>query len=137
MKNYNALQKVDIQSDSDIVSARHFARLLAEKAGFSSSERAVIAAAISELARNIVSYAKKGTISFGLISENKKKGIVIIAEDSGPGIQDIMLAMQDGYSSSNSLGLGLPGVKRLMDTFEIISELGKGTSITVKKWVSA
>jgi len=136
VRDYNGLVKIDIKMDSDIVIARHAARVMAEEVGFSSSERAVIAAAISELARNIVAYANHGTISFGLIKENAKKGILIIAEDKGPGIPDITLAMQDGYATSNSLGLGLPGVKRLVDSFEIVSEVGKGTSVIVKKWIS-
>ena len=134
-QNKIGLIKVDIKSDADIVTARHEARELAKDVGFSSSELAVIAAAISELARNIVSYATEGSISFGLLNEGSKNGIVIIAKDKGPGIADIQLAMQDGYSTSNSLGLGLPGVKRLMDRFDISSEPGKGTTITVTKWV--
>ena len=127
---------VPILSDTDIVSARQKARELAKMHGFSSSELAVIAAAISELARNIVSYALTGVIRFKLINEHGKKGIEIIAEDNGPGIKDIQLAMQDGYSTSNSLGLGLPGVRRLMDSFTIKSEPGQGTYIHVKKWVT-
>jgi len=125
---------IPIITDSDIVSARQQARELAKTFGFSSSELAGIAAAISELARNIVSYANKGMVNVSLIQESGKKGILVIVKDKGPGISDISLAMQDGYSTSNSLGLGLPGVKRLMDSFEIKTEIGKGTTITVKKW---
>lgn len=135
-KLQNNLIKIEIKSDTDIITARQEARELGKKLGFSSSELAVIAAAISELARNIVSYAQNGSISFGSIREVKKNGIIIIAEDTGPGIADIQLVMQDGYSTSNSLGLGLPGVKRLMDTFDIKSQLGTGTCITIKKWTS-
>lgn len=124
-----------IKTDSDIVSARQQARELAKRLNFSSSELAGIAAAISELARNIVTYANNGTIIAHLIEEKGRKGVQIIAEDNGPGIPDIPLAMQNGYSTSNSLGLGLPGVQRLMDNFEIQSEVGKGTVITIKKWV--
>ena len=130
------LVNIEINTDADIVVARQEARELAKHLEFSSSELAVIAAAISELARNIVSYARKGTISFGIITENRKRGFLVIARDNGPGIANIKLAMQQGYSTSNSLGLGLPGVKRLMDTFEISSELGAGTSVIVKKWIS-
>ncbi len=126
---------IPILTDSDIVSARQQARELAKRFSFSSSELAGIAAAISELARNIVSYATQGTVNVSLIEEANKKGILVIVEDQGPGISDIPLAMQDGYSTSNSLGLGLPGVKRLMDSFEIQSEIGKGTTVIVKKWV--
>jgi serine/threonine-protein kinase RsbT len=130
------LINIEINTDADIVIARQEARELAKNLEFSSSELAVITAAISELARNIVSYAHKGTISFGIINEQKKKGFLIVAQDAGPGIANIKLAMQKGYSTSNSLGLGLPGVKRLMDTFEITSQIGIGTCIIVKKWIS-
>jgi len=125
---------IPIITDTDIVTARQSARELAKNIGFSSSELAGIAAAISELARNIVSYAEKGMIYIRLIQESNKKGVLVIAEDKGPGISDINKALQDGYSTSNSLGLGLPGVQRLMDSFEIQSEIGKGTTVTIKKW---
>lgn len=125
---------ISINTDADIITARQKARELAHVFSFSSSELAIIAAAVSELARNIVSYANQGVIFLSLTNDEGKNGIMIIAEDRGPGITNIDLALQDGYSTSNSLGLGLPGVKRLMDTFQIQSELGKGTKITVKKW---
>jgi serine/threonine-protein kinase RsbT len=128
-------ESIPIITDTDIVTARQCARELAKNFGFSSSELAGIAAAISELARNIVSYAKKGVVNISLIQEVNRKGILIVAHDIGPGISDINKALQDGYSTSNSLGLGLPGVKRLMDSFEIQSEIGKGTTVTIKKWV--
>jgi serine/threonine-protein kinase RsbT len=125
---------IPINTDVDIVIARQQARELAKTIGFSSSELAGIAAAISELARNIVSYAKKGTVLVKLVQDKEKKGLVVIVEDEGPGITDINLALQDGYSTSNSLGLGLPGVRRLMDNFDIQTELGKGTKVTITKW---
>jgi len=128
---------IAIEMDTDIVSARQQARELAKNLKFSSSELAGIAAAISELARNIITYANNGTIVANIIEEKGKKGVMIVASDAGPGIPDISLAMQNGYSTSNSLGLGLPGVKRLMDNFEIKSEPGKGTVIIIKKWVMA
>jgi serine/threonine-protein kinase RsbT len=126
---------VEINIDSDIVVARQKSRELAKKINFSSSELAGIAAAISELARNIVSYADHGKVTVSLINESGHQGISIIVEDTGPGITDVKLALQDGYSTSGSLGLGLPGVKRLMDDFEIQSTIGKGTIIKLKKWV--
>jgi len=127
---------IPISNDADIVSARQQARELAKTIAFSSSELAGIAAAISELARNIVSYAQKGTVNVSLIQEAGKKGILVVVQDTGPGIADVKLALQDGYSTSNSLGLGLPGVKRLMDSFEIHTEIGSGTKIILKKWAS-
>src|SRR5260221_12954302 len=91
--------------------------------------------AISEIARNIVLYAGSGGMTFGPVSEGGQHGISIVADDSGPGIPDIEQAMEDGFSTGKSLGLGLPGARRLMDEFEIISVPGKGTTITMKKWV--
>jgi serine/threonine-protein kinase RsbT len=126
--------KVAIFSDSDIVLARQKARWLAEDLGFSVTELAVIATAVSELARNIVLYARHGEVVLRLVEQGERRGIVVAARDDGPGIPDLTKAMQSGYSTSGSLGLGLPGVKRLMDEFEIVSEVGKGTTVTVKKW---
>jgi len=128
--------RVSIDSDADIVSARQKGRELAGQCGFPSTELAVVATALSELARNIVRYAVRGEITLRLIDNGTggKKGIEVVAADDGPGIPDLTLAMQDGYSTSGSLGLGLPGVRRLMDDFEITSEFGKGTMVTVRKW---
>jgi serine/threonine-protein kinase RsbT len=122
--------RVPIRSDADIVVARQQGRTVGARLGFSSSDLTLIATAISELARNIVSYATRGEIILRLVQQ----GIVIIAHDEGPGIPDVAQAMQDGYSTGNSLGLGLPGAKRLMDEFEIVSHPGKGTTVTIKKW---
>jgi serine/threonine-protein kinase RsbT len=125
---------IPIRSESDIVLARQNGRSIAAKAGFTGSDLTVIATAISEVARNIVTYAKKGEIQISPVSDMGKTGLLIIASDDGPGIADISLALQDGYSTSRSLGLGLPGVRRLMDEFSIDSEVGKGTTVTLKKW---
>lgn len=125
---------VPIKLDVDIVIARQKGRELAMQINFSSSELTTIATAISELARNIVDYAGSGEIILKLVRQDGKNGIIIVARDYGPGIYNIEQAMLDGYSTGKGLGLGLPGTKRLMDDFEIISEVGKGTKITVKKW---
>lgn len=125
---------IPIQSDNDIVKARQTCRALATKMGFSSTDLTLIATAISELARNIVEYAQHGEIIMYPIHEGEKCGICIIARDEGPGIIDVSQAMQDGYSSRKSLGLGLPGTKRIVDEFEINSTVGSGTTIRVKKW---
>ena len=127
--------RVAIRSDVDIVYARKKGRELASELGFSSMELALIATAISELARNIVRYAREGEVNFKLIERGDKRGVRIVARDKGPGIRDIALAMQDGYSTSNGLGLGLPGARRLMDEFEIVSKIGEGTTVTIKKWL--
>ena len=105
---------------------------MAKKLGFGTVDQARIATAISELARNIYLYAKSGQIIFEEIDTMESKGISIIAIDSGPGIEDIGQVMQDGYSTSGGLGAGLPGVKRLMDEFDIQTEMGKGTKITLR-----
>jgi serine/threonine-protein kinase RsbT len=126
--------RVAINSDQDIVTARQRGRALATELGFSTGEATLIATAISELARNIVSYARKGEVTLKMVNASSRQGVLIIASDSGPGIRDIRQAMRDGFSTSGSLGLGLPGVRRLMDEFEITSEPGRGTIVTVKKW---
>ncbi len=125
---------IRIRSDADIVMARQQGRAMTVQLGFSTSDQALVATAISELARNIVEYAGYGEIILDLVERGGRRGIVVIARDQGPGIPDIEKAMQDGYSTRNSLGLGLPGSRRLMDDFEIVSQVGNGTTVTVKKW---
>jgi serine/threonine-protein kinase RsbT len=127
--------QVPIRSDADIVAVRQRARQLAKELGFSTSELTMIATALSELARNIVEYARQGEITLSRINQGSHRGLIIIARDRGPGIADIERALQDGYSSGKGLGLGLPGTKRLMDEFEIVSGLGQGTTVRVAKWV--
>src|SRR5438552_8718184 len=104
---------VPITSDADIVAARQQGRLLAKELGFSTSDQALIATAISEVARNIVQYAKRGEIILSIAREKGKQGIAVVARDDDPAISNIELALQDGYSTTRSLGLGLPGAKRL------------------------
>jgi serine/threonine-protein kinase RsbT len=125
---------VAINSDQDIVTARQKGRALAVELGFSTGDATLIATSISELARNIVTYARKGEIQLKTVQGSGRQGIQIMASDDGPGIADIRQAMRDGFSTSGSLGLGLPGVRRLMDEFEIVSEPGQGTIVKVKKW---
>jgi serine/threonine-protein kinase RsbT len=127
---------LNIHKEWDIVGARQLGREMAKELGFSTVDQARIATAISELARNIYLYAEGGKISYEVkrTIENKA-GLCIVVEDKGPGISDIGQVMRDGYTTSGGLGAGLPGVKRLMDDFEISSELGKGTKITTTKWV--
>jgi serine/threonine-protein kinase RsbT len=126
---------VAIRSDGDIVSARQQGRSLAAVIGFTATDATLIATAISELARNIVMYAGQGEVMMHSAEISHRKGIVIVARDSGPGIRSLEDVLRDGYSTSGGLGLGLPGVKRLMDEFAIESELGQGTMVTVKKWL--
>ncbi len=126
--------RVPVGADVDIVTARQKGRELAAQCGLSSTDLAVVATAISELARNIVRYAVRGEIVLRAVDNGTKRGIEVVATDDGPGISDVPLAMQDGYSTSGGLGLGLPGVRRLMDEFDIVSRFGKGTTVTVRKW---
>ncbi|WP_188456843.1 anti-sigma regulatory factor [Virgibacillus oceani] len=126
---------VNINKEWDIVGARQMGRDIAREIGFGTVDQARIATAISELARNIYLYAETGQICFEVIDNINQKGISMIAIDSGPGIRDISQVMEDGFSTSGGLGAGLPGVKRLMDDFDIKSEEGKGTEIRALKWV--
>lgn len=126
---------INIQKEWDIVGARQLGRDIAKKVGFGTVDQARIATAISELARNIYLYADSGKICFEVIDNLDKKGMCMFAIDNGPGINDISLVMQDGYTTSRGLGAGLPGVKRLMDEFDLHSESGKGTEIKTTKWV--
>jgi len=123
-----------IKDEYDIVSARSVGKQMTVELGLGIVDQSRIATAVSELARNIVLYAGGGVITFQRLSDGGRSGLEIRATDSGPGIADIELAMQDGYTSGNGLGVGLPGTKRLMDEFEIESEVGKGTRVTIRKW---
>jgi serine/threonine-protein kinase RsbT len=127
--------RVRIESSSDIVTARQRGRALASLAGFSASDLTIIATAISEVTRNIVEYSGSGEVSISLVTHGGRTGVKIIATDAGPGIADVNLVMRDGYSSANGLGLGLPGARRLMDEFDIVSALGEGTTVTMRKWL--
>jgi serine/threonine-protein kinase RsbT len=125
---------VPIENDMDIVTARRKGRELAAAIGFSAIDQTLIALAISEIARNIVSYAHRGEIVLSKVDDGARSGILIVAQDAGPGIQDIELAMRDGYSTAKCLGMGLPGTKRIMDEFELVSILGQGTTVTMTRW---
>jgi serine/threonine-protein kinase RsbT len=126
--------RVPINSERDIVLARQKGRAMATQLKFSLGNATLIATAISELARNIVSYAGRGEIVMNVVRNSDRMGIMIVASDNGPGISDLTLALRDGFSTSGSLGIGLPGVRRLMDEFDIDSQPGRGTIVTVTKW---
>jgi serine/threonine-protein kinase RsbT len=127
--------RVPIATDVDVVMARQKGREIAAAHGFSATDQTLIATAISEVARNIVSYAGRGEIALAAIEDQGRQGILVVARDEGPGIANIEIAMRDGFSTANSLGVGLPGAKRLMDEFEIVSNAGMGTTVTMRKWV--
>jgi serine/threonine-protein kinase RsbT len=126
---------VPIERELDIVTARQAGRELAAALGFSTTDQTLLATAISEVARNIVSYAGRGNVLVGSVDESGRRGIVVIASDHGPGIADVAQAMRDGYSTGNSLGVGLPGARRLVDDFHLASAPGQGTTVTLKKWL--
>jgi serine/threonine-protein kinase RsbT len=127
--------RVPLAQEADIVGARQKGRELAMEAGFTGSDLTLIATAISEIARNTIVHATGGEMLLGITWEGSRRGILVIARDEGPGIPDVNQAMQDGFSTVKSLGLGLPGARRLMDEFRIVSEVGKGTTVTMKKWL--
>ncbi|HEX9288367.1 MAG TPA: anti-sigma regulatory factor [Anaeromyxobacteraceae bacterium] len=126
---------VAIEHEGDIVTARQKGRELAAAHGLSMTEQTLVATAISEIARNIVVYARRGEMVLGTVEDRGRRAVMVIARDEGPGIANPELAMREGYTTGNSLGMGLPGARRLMDEFELSSTLGKGTTVTMKKWV--
>ncbi len=128
--------RVPIVTAADIVAARQEGRTLALSLGFEGAEVTLIAAAISEVSRNIVEYARSGEILLEPVNNGTKRGLRVVARDQGPGIPDVTQAMQYGYSTRKGLGVGLPGAKLLMDEFDIISKVGEGTTITMKKWLN-
>ncbi|MGH9263988.1 MAG: anti-sigma regulatory factor [Acidimicrobiales bacterium] len=127
-------ERIPIDADGDIVTARTRAKEVAATLGFSRTGQTLIAAAVSEIARNIVVYAGSGEIVLRPERGEGRWGLVVVATDRGPGIADLDLALTDGYSSVGSLGVGLPGSRRLMDTFEVDSVVGRGTTVTMRKW---
>ena len=126
--------RVRIDADSDIVTARQKGREMAGRLGFTSTDLTLIATAISELARNIVLYARQGEIVLSIAEDGARRGIRVIAHDDGPGIPDVERALEEGFSTSRSFGMGLSGVRRLVDEFKIVSKVGTGTTVSVKKW---
>ena len=127
--------RVLVRNETEIVAARQKGREMAAQLGFSATDLTLIATAISEVARNILLYGKHGEIVLSLAQRGPKRGLGVVATDVGPGIVNIGQAMQDGFSTSGGLGLGLPGVKRLMDEFEVVSKVGHGTTVRFKKWL--
>jgi RNA polymerase sigma factor (sigma-70 family) len=126
--------RVPVTADCDVVTARQKGREIATRAGFPPTDLTLVATAISEIARNIVKFARRGELTIALVTDDGRTGVTIIARDSGPGIPDVGRALQDGYSTYRGLGLGLGGARRLMDEFEIVSEVGTGTTVTMTKW---
>ena len=129
--------RVAILTDADVVTARQQARTMGASLGFSSTDLTLLATAISEVARNITTYAGTGVVTLRTVREREREGIEVVASDEGPGIENVELAMQDGYSTRNGLGLGLPGTRRLVDDFELDTRPGVGTTVRLVKWSRA
>jgi serine/threonine-protein kinase RsbT len=126
--------RIAIESDADVVTARQRARELAADLELSSTDQTLLATAISEVARNITTYATRGEVLVSVVTDDERRGIRVVARDQGPGIEDIERALQDGYTTGGGLGLGLPGARRLVDDFTIDSAPGRGTTVTLVKW---
>lgn len=126
--------RVDVCSDADVCTVRQKGREIARDLGFSATDLALIATAISELARNIIRYAGHGEVKLTVERNGSFSGLVVIASDDGPGNPDVTNVLRDGYSTSGSFGLGLSGVRHLMDDFQIDASVDKGTVVTAKKW---
>jgi serine/threonine-protein kinase RsbT len=126
--------RVAIESDSDVVTARQEARAMGAALGFSSTDLTLLATAISEVARNITAYAGSGEVSLRVLRARGRDGIEVVAADEGPGIADVELALQDGFTTGSGLGLGLPGARRLVDEFDLDTAPGRGTRVRLVKW---
>lgn len=126
--------RVPIRVDADVVAARQRGRELAVQAGFGPTDATVLATAISEIARNIVRFADRGEVTMVIVNDGETAGLTVVARDVGAGIEDVEQALQVGFTTYGGRGLGLPGSRRLMDEFEITSEIGRGTTVTMTKW---
>jgi serine/threonine-protein kinase RsbT len=127
-------ESMHIVKDQDVVIFRNRVKEFATKIGMSILNQTKLITAASELARNMLKYANGGMVVLEILSKEKTTGVRLTFSDKGPGIADIKLAMQDGFSTGKSLGLGLPGAKRLVNEFELQSQVGKGTTVTVIRW---
>jgi len=126
---------IPIESDADVVTARQHARAMASELELTSTDQTLLATAMSEVARNITAYAVRGEVQLKIIRDSHgRHGIRVIARDDGPGIENVELALQDGFTSGTGLGLGLPGARRLVDEFEIDTAPGRGTTVTLVMW---
>jgi serine/threonine-protein kinase RsbT len=133
----DSTERIAIESDADVVTARQRARALAIGLDMPSTDQTLLATAISEIARNITTYALdgRGEVLIDLVHDARgRKGVRVVARDQGPGIEDLERAMTDGYTTGGGLGLGLPGARRLVDEFAIDTGPGKGTTVTLVKW---
>jgi serine/threonine-protein kinase RsbT len=127
-------ERIAIESDADVVTARQRARALAVGLEMPSTDQTLLATAISEIARNITAYAVRGEVLLDVVQDGGRRGVRVVARDEGPGIEDLEKALTDGYTTGSGLGLGLPGARRLVDDFDIQTTPGQGTRVTLVKW---
>lgn len=127
-------ESIPLRTSDDVVLVRQAARKLAVALGFGIVDQTKLVTASSELARNTVDYAGGGTVRLETLRQDRKSGVRLVFEDQGPGIPDIELALRDGYTSGNGMGLGLGGARRLSHEFEIASTPGIGTRIAIIRW---
>jgi serine/threonine-protein kinase RsbT len=127
-------ERISIESDADVVTARQRARALAVGLEMPSTDQTLLATAISEIARNITAYAERGEVLLDVVQDGGRRGVRVIAVDEGPGIDDVEQALTDGFTTGGGLGLGLPGARRLVDEFDIQTAPGEGTRVTLVKW---
>ncbi len=130
-----AAERIAIESDGDVVTARQRARALAIELEMASTDQTLLATAISEIARNITTYAERGEVMIDVVRDSRgRRGVRVVARDDGPGIENLERALTDGYTTGGGLGLGLPGARRLVDDFDIQTAPGEGTTVTLIKW---
>ena len=127
--------RLQIRTEFDAVRAALESTQFARTVGFEDTPSRLIATAVSELARNILKYANAGNVQLRRVEGRRGSGVEIVASDRGPGIADVDAAMRDHFSTGKTLGLGLPGVRRLMDEFSLESTPGEGTCVTAIKWI--
>jgi serine/threonine-protein kinase RsbT len=126
--------RMSIEKEQDVVPFRNRVKEYAVKIGMGIVNQTKLITAASELVRNMLKYANGGIVNIEVVSRGRENGIRLVFQDKGPGIADVNQAMKDGFSTGKSLGLGLPGTKRLVSEFDIQSTVGKGTTVTIIKW---
>lgn len=129
-----SLGEAPLRSEHDIVLARQQVRKLTQQLGFSLVDQTKMVTAASELARNAYIYGRGGTMTWEIVQNSPRSGLKLLFADHGPGIPNMNLAMTDGWSSGTGLGMGLSGAKRLVNEFEIDSQVGNGTRVTIVRW---
>jgi serine/threonine-protein kinase RsbT len=128
---------VPIRHEVDVAIACKRATDVARQAGLPPQATAALATAVSEVARNIFQHARRGEVLLAVCEDGARRGVAVVARDEGPGIPHLDRALQDGFSTARTLGLGLPSARRLVDDFEIESIVGRGTTVTMRKWADA